>query len=111
MRYLILLCILLPILGSILIKWSPITLKKKDWFNFALIIITSLLTLSLVIFYDSLTCPIFNYNEKLSMFLKIDGIGKIFATLIAILWPFAYLYQIGYMQNDDLNKNFYEDHE
>ena len=37
---------------------------------------------------------------------KLDGIGRVFAGLVACLWPFAYLYVTGYMEGSDPKMNY-----
>ena len=102
----LLVAILFPIVFAILTRTLKIDGKIKEKINLGIVIITSILVLALVIFPPKEMFHIFDLNDKIHMHLKLDGIGRIFAGMVAILWPFAYLYTMGYMAHDDKNKNY-----
>lgn len=104
--YLILLVILLPIVFAIITRLINVSEKCKEIINLVVVCVTSILTLLLVIFPPSSACHLFEFSEKLKILLKTDGIGRVFAGMVAILWPFAYLYAIAYMKNHDKKKNY-----
>lgn len=41
------------------------------------------------------------------MFFRLDGLGKVFAGLIAFLWPFATLYAFEYMRHGERENTFF----
>ena len=102
----LLVAILFPIVFAILTRTLKIDGKIKEKINLGIVIVTSILVLALVIFPPKEMFHIFDLNDKIHMHLKLDGIGRIFAGMVAILWPFAYLYTMGYMAHDDKNKNY-----
>ena len=102
----LLVAILFPIIFAILTRIIKVDGKIKEKINLGVVIVTSILVLILVIFPPEEMFHIFDINEKIHMHLKLDGIGRIFAGMVAILWPFAYLYTMGYMAHEDKNKNY-----
>lgn len=105
-NYLLFLPIIFPILIAFIIRISKLDGKIKEKLNLIAVIINSILVLTFVIFPPSESFCLLNLNEKLSFTLALDGIGRIFAGMVAILWPFAYLYVMGYMAHEDKKKNY-----
>lgn len=105
-NYLLFLPILFPILIAFIIRVCKLNGKYKEILNLVSVIINSLLTLAFVIFPPSESLCLLNLTDKLSFTLSLDGIGRIFAGMVAILWPFAYLYVMGYMAHEDKKKNY-----
>ncbi len=62
-------------------------------------------------------CALFDRPEKplvlfelvgnLKIMLKLDGLGSIFAGLVAFLWPFANMYAFEYMKHDKERKHIF----
>lgn len=102
----LLIAILLPVFTALLVRVLKVPGKIKEILNLSFVILTSILVILLVIFPPVDKLHIFNFNDKLHMSLSLDGVGRIFAGMVAILWPFAYLYAMGYMAHDDKNKNY-----
>ncbi len=105
-EYLLILPILFPIIFAIINRSLKISEKQKEIVNLLIIILTAVFTILLVILPPEESCYIFRFNERLRIFLKLDGIGRIFTFMVCILWPFAYLYTMAYMQNEDKKKNY-----
>ena len=101
MAILLLFPILIPIIFSLIIRFINVKGKTKEILNMCVITLTSLLVIILVLLNISDSLYILRFNDKLKLFLKLDGIGTIFALMVAILWPFAYLYATGYMHGKD----------
>lgn len=107
-KYLPLITILLPILGSILI---PI-LKFKNRRNMciyteALVIINSVLVY-LTIFLDRrVVCEVIHFTGDLSISFVMDGLSMVFAGLVAFLWPLATLYSFEYMKKEEHENTFF----
>ena len=104
--YLLFLAILMPIVFSVVIRFLNISNRQKENANLILVTLTAILVLILVIIPPTDNFVLFKFNEKLVISFKLDGIGRVFAGLIAILWPFAYLYVTGYMENADPKMNY-----
>lgn len=107
MNILIILPIIIPIFIGLIIGIIKPTYKNRN----KIIIITTLFNFIFVLYlvflnYD-MNFHIVTINEFLDLYLKPDNIGKIFATLVSILWIFTTFYAIDYMGNqNNLNKFF-----
>ena len=104
--YVLLIPLFIPIAFGFIIRFLNIDGKKKEWANLSVVILTSIITLLLVIFPPSGEAHILQLHSRLQLYLSLDGIGRIFAGMVAILWPFAYLYVMGYMAHEDKKKNY-----
>lgn len=103
----ILIAIVLPIGGAIAI---PLLLTKSrrwmEWYTELLTIVTSVLVWALLLHTpDQFT--ILSFSEKVSFSLQIDGLGKVFAGLISVLWPLATLYSFEYMCHEERQRPFF----
>ena len=50
---------------------------------------------------------LFRLSEDFVCALRLDGAGKIYIGLAALLWPFATLYAVEYMRHEEREGNFY----
>ena len=98
----LLFAILIPFVGGFLLfnakNWSYRKLQKVSE---ALVIFTSFLVLLLAIKRPAGEFLCFNLTGNLRIALKMDGLGCIFAVLVAFLWPFANLYAFEYMAHEE----------
>ena len=102
----LLIAILIPFLGGFLLfnakSWDY---KKLQIVSEVLVILTSLL-----VFYTLLHRPeeqllLFQLTGNLKIILKLDGMGCLFAGLVAFLWPLANLYAFEYMAHDETRRH------
>ena len=47
------------------------------------------------------------FTTRMTIAFKLDGMGKVFAGLIAFLWPFAMLYAFEYMEHEPGENSFF----
>ena len=104
--YLLFLAILMPIVFAVVIRFLKISVRQKEIANLILVTLTAILVIVLVIIPPTDNFILFKFNEKLAISFKLDGIGRVFAGLVACLWPFAYLYVTGYMEGSDPKMNY-----
>jgi multicomponent Na+:H+ antiporter subunit D len=50
---------------------------------------------------------VFRFTGNLSVTLRVDGLGSIFACMAAVLWPLALLYSFEYMKHEHNEKSFF----
>jgi len=81
--------------------------KKRNLFLEILVFVTSVLTLACVIWRPSKGLILFWVTEKMDFALKLDGLGSVFACVIAILWPLATLYSFEYMRHEERTTSFF----
>ncbi len=105
--------VLLPIAGGILILAAGIGKQGGNW-KLSLYVEGLVLVNSLVIAW--LLCHqtenggkmvLFRLYGDLIVMFKLDGMGSVFAALIAFLWPLATLYALEYMKEERRKAGFF----
>lgn len=100
--------ILLPIVGGALVMLLPF--KKRSHMAVYLEVITiatSLLTWAIISERVADRFPIVNFVNNVSLSLRLDGCGMVFAGLVSALWPLALLYSFEYMKKEAHEKVFF----
>lgn len=98
---LLLIPILLPILGGMLLYIRHEKFFRfRNAFSLILVLVNSAITWCLVLFCREDSYELFRLTEKIALTLRFDGLGRLFAGLIATLWPLTTLYAIGYMRHE-----------
>ena len=69
--------------------------------------INSVLVLWLLFHAPEGSLTVFRFTGNLSVTLRLDGLGAVFAAIAALLWPLAALYAFEYMKQEDNEKSFY----
>jgi len=105
--YFLLFPIVLPILGSLFILAKPLAASsvRRNWFIGALVLANSLLVWLLILFPPQQSLVPVYFAHGLSIGLKLDHLGMIFAGLIATMWPLASLYAFSYMKHKGTRAN------
>ena len=106
--YFMLIAVLLPIVGGCLIPLLP--LNKRSWlaiYTEFIVITTSVLVFLIIVNRPDSGFVVFDLTKELSITLKLDETGSVFATLVAFLWPFATLYAVEYMRHETHEKTFF----
>lgn len=107
-KVILLVVILLPILGGGISVLLPF--KKREHRNIflgILVTVTSLLVWWLLFHRPVETFRVVYFTGDISIDLKLDGLGMIFAGLVSALWPFAMLYSFEYMKHEGHEKIFF----
>ena len=101
--------IMLPILGSILIALFPGKYPRtRQIIVLLVVLLTSVFALSAVFTPPEGRFPIVLFVNNLSLSLRLDGLGRIFGGLVAVLWPMATLYAFEYMKHDANPRSWFE---
>ena len=106
--YMMVIAVLLPMFGGVLIPVLPF--RKKNitaLYIELLVLITSALTFGLVLNPPAEAFVLFRFTGQLSISLKLDAAGSIFAVILAFLWPFATLYSFEYMKHEGRERVFF----
>lgn len=107
-KIMLLIVVLLPILGGGISAVLPF--KKREQRNVflgALVTLTSVLVWWLLFHNPQETLHVVYFTGNLSIDLKLDGLGMVFAGLISALWPFAMLYSFEYMKHEGHERIFF----
>ena len=103
---LLLIAIVFPLVMAPIVKFLKIPVKVKDWVNLGVVITTSILSFTVIFLNPSESFSIFKFSDSLPVELKLDNLGRIFAGMVSLLWPFAFLYTIEYMSHDDKKRSY-----
>lgn len=98
--------VLLPILtGALLpaLRWKQ---GARNLYIMASALLTSALA-AVAVLSDLPALELLSLNNKLSIMLRLDNLGKLFTALIAVLWPLTLLYAINYMKGAEKQDSFF----
>ena len=102
----LLIAVLIPFVGGFVLfgakEWGY---KKLQMVSELLVIATSLLVGLIILKKPEEEFLFFQLTGNLRMVLKLDGLGSIFAGLVAFLWPFANLYAFEYMSHEEKRRH------
>ena len=105
---LLLLPILIPAISALLI--TTLNFKSRTQRNIfieACVILNTLAILLLVIYPPANALTLFRLSERAGFSLRLDGLGMVFAVLIALLWPLTTLYAFEYMSHEHRETSFF----
>ena len=100
-QYLMLLPIFVPVLfGAILPLFHFESRKVRQWYVGTVAIVnTILMFLLMFVIRPEGEFMLLNMAGKLSITFHMDGLGSVFGSLIAVLWPIATFYAFEYMKH------------
>jgi len=107
-QFWILAAIALPVLGGVGIPLLPF--GQRRWmltYIEAVVLLTSGIVGVLLLDGGTETFHVIHFVNDLSISFKIDGLGMVFAGLVAVLWPLATLYAFEYMVHERNEKTFF----
>lgn len=103
-----LIVILLPLLAGTLTFLLPFQSQRvRAVFMETAVLINSLLVFFMLADRPEGTLTVFRFSGDLSITLRLDGPGAVYGGLVAVLWPFALLYALEYMERERHQKFFY----
>lgn len=106
--YTLLIPILLPMLaGAIIPKLGFSSRKARNIYVGIVTILNSVVLFGLILSGEALSCAPLRLTEHLTITLKIDGLSRVFASLIAFLWPLATVYAFEYMEHEENESRFF----
>lgn len=100
--------ILLPILGGALLPvLRPESPRARGSYVLGLTLLTSALMAYALLSGLEQRLDLIRFNEYLLVSLRLDGAGRVFAALVAILWPVTTLYALEYMKDEPKQPTFF----
>lgn len=103
-----LIVVLLPLFAGILVKIVPFRSRRAMLiFMGTAVCVNSLLVLLLLLRRPEETLTVFRFTGNLSVTLRLDGMGAVFAGMAAALWPPAMLYSFEYMKREKDEESFF----
>jgi len=97
--------ILLPVLFPVICGFLILLLKFKDHkkreiYVSIVVLITSFLSLALIFRGPQEELfTVMQFSRRLSLAFRIDGMARVFGTLVSVLWPLATCYAFEYMEH------------
>ncbi len=102
----LLLAVLLPLLGgAALFLTKGWEYKRLQIASEAVVLLTSMIVFFAILNRPEEEIMLFQLTGNLRVILKLDGLGCVFAGLVAFLWPLANLYAFEYMAHDRERKH------
>lgn len=106
--YLMVVAVLFPIVASVFtILFKSENKLKMHIYVEAIVVITSALVFAIVLNAPDQCLDVIHFSNNLSISFKLDGLGLVFTSMIALLWPFATLYSFEYMKHEDHEERFF----
>ena len=103
-----LIVVILPIFTGILLPLLSFRSKRGMWIYLEAAVCANSALVGWMLFHapDNIL-TVFRFTHDLSITLRLDGPGAVFAGLVAFLWPFAMLYAFEYMEKEENPSSFF----
>lgn len=110
--------VLLPLLGGmflLMFKFRSTGLEEGKGYRTLMVVVEGITVVNSLVVLWLLLHPqtggeplvLFRLFSGLRVTLRLDGMGRIFAGLIACLWPLAVLYALDYMRHEERKTTFF----
>jgi len=104
----LLISVLAPVLGAAgLFVWRPKNRKACHVWTFAWTLLTSLCVLACLLNGHVQSITLLKLTANLTISFKLDGLGRVFSGMVAVLWPLATLYAFEYMEHEGGDNHFF----
>lgn len=105
---LLIICALLPLLLGGALPFLQLKKRKaRMGYVLAATLLTSVLALYMVFSGWEGRIELFRLTDRMILALQMDGAGRIYLGLAALLWPLAVLYAVEYMRHEKHEGNFF----
>lgn len=105
---LILLTLLVPLVGGVLLGViRPKTDRVRAWYVEAVVIATSILVWTVLLSDSGEPFILYYLTDALPLTFRVDGMSRVFAGLVSLLWPLASLYGFEYMHHEERENAFF----
>lgn len=106
--WVLLIPILLPIVCGALVAVCRMENRKvRQWFVIISVLATSLSVGAVLLLRPAGAFTIAAFSDTMSLALKLDGLGSVFAGMVAVLWPIASVYAFEYMKHEGMEVKFF----
>ena len=99
--------VMLPIIAGLLLPFLKLDKLKRNIYVIATSIITSIVLFYAISSGTHIDLNIIKINETLSIGFEQDGLTRVFAFMIALLWPLATIYATEYMEHETNRASFF----
>lgn len=98
--------VFLPLVGGFLLGVMRLSDRWNKIVSYAVVVLTSVLTWVFIFAIRDQTFTLLEILPHYRISLRFDSLGKIFAGMVSLLWPFALMYAFGYMKQDERRRNY-----
>ena len=100
--------VLLPVLGAaMLFLWRPKDRRACHIWTMAVTLLTSVCVAVCLMNPRSQSITLLQIAPRLTISFKLDGLGRIFSGMVALLWPLSTLYAFEYMEHEGGDNHFF----
>ncbi len=100
--------VVLPIVTGFMIPVLPFKNRKQlMWYVEGVTVLTSILVFLLLFKRPEESFVLFRFAENMVLQFHLDGLGMVFAGMVAFLWPLAILYSFEYMKHEGHEEIFF----
>jgi len=104
----LLISVLAPVLGAAgLFIWRPKSRRVCHVWTFVWTLMTSLCVLACLLNSHVQSITLLKLTSTLTLSFKLDGLGRVFGGMVAVLWPLATLYAFEYMEHEGGDNHFF----
>ena len=104
----LLISVLAPVLGAAgLFIWRPKNRRACHVWTFAWTLLTSLCVLGALCTRGGQAITLLKLTTNLTISFRLDGLGRVFSGMVAVLWPLATLYGFEYMEHEGGDNHFF----
>lgn len=81
--------------------------KQREVWVLSITIINTIFALYAIYFADAGVVTLFRFSERLSLTLHVDGLSKVFGTMVSVLWVITTVYAFEYMTHEGREDKFF----
>lgn len=103
-----LLPVIFPIIAGIaLLPVKFKSRKQREMWVLSIVVLNAIFALYAIFGAGSPYVTLFTFNSKLSLALHVDGLSKVFGTMVSILWIITTIYAFEYMTHEGHEDRFF----
>ena len=100
--------IFFPIIMGILLLLLKNSIKRAAMTALTAIgLVVTAIAVIMVLGRGETAFTLFQLTTLLPVYFKVDGVGRLFVTVVTIVWVLAGIYAFRYMQHEDCNKRYF----
>jgi multicomponent Na+:H+ antiporter subunit D len=81
--------------------------KQREAWVLSITIINTIFALYAIYFADAGVVTLIRFSERLSLTMHVDGLSKVFGTMVSILWVITTVYAFEYMTHEGREDKFF----
>ena len=71
------------------------------------VIINAAAAWAVILFAGDAVCTLVSFTDKLELAFRLDGLSRIFAGMVSVLWIFTTVYAFEYMKHEGMENKFF----